>query len=160
MSPARSPATSARWWRPRCAQVDAATLADFAATNVVLDEFLAADIVVLGAPMYNFGIPSQLKAWIDCLAAPGKTFRYTAAGVEGLAGAKRVIIASSRGGFYSAPSPVAVLDHQESYLSGFFGFIGVTDIGFVRAEGVNVGPEQRQRALAAALAEAAALQAA
>ena len=90
----------------------------------------------------------------------GKTFRYSASGVEGLAGGKRLIIGSSRGNFYSPPSPVAVLDHQESYLSGFFGFIGVTDIAFVRAEGVNVGPEQRQRALEAALAEAAALQAA
>jgi FMN-dependent NADH-azoreductase len=75
------------------AKVDATTQADFAATNVVLDEFLAADIVVLGAPMYNFGIPSQLKAWIDCLASPGKTFNYTATGVAGLAGGKKLIIA-------------------------------------------------------------------
>src|SRR6202011_3231416 len=86
------------------AKVDASTLAEFAEINVVLDEFLAADIVVLGAPMYNFGIPSQLKAWIDCLAVPGKTFRYTATGGEGLCGAKRIIVGSSRGGFYSAPA--------------------------------------------------------
>ena len=112
-----------------------------------LDEFLAADIVVIGAPMYNFGVPSQLKAWIDCLAVAGKTFRYTETGVEGLAGGKRVIIASSRGGFYAGSSPMASLDHQEAYLTGFFGFIGVADIAFVRAEGVNVSPEQRQRGI-------------
>jgi FMN-dependent NADH-azoreductase len=142
------------------AHVDAATQADLAATGTALDEFLAADIVVVGAPMYNFGIPSQLKAWIDCLAVAGKTFRYSAAGVEGLAAGKRVIVASSRGGFYGASSPAAALDHQESYLSGFFAFIGITNVEFVRAEGVNVGPEQRERALAGALAEAGALRAA
>jgi FMN-dependent NADH-azoreductase len=142
------------------AQVDASAQDEVAATNVALDEFLAADIVVIGAPMYNFGIPSQLKAWIDCLAAPGKTFRYTATGVEGLAGSKKVIVASSRGGFYSASSPMAFMDHQETFLAGFFGFIGITDITFVRAEGVNTGPEQRQRALESALAEIAVLKAA
>jgi FMN-dependent NADH-azoreductase len=142
------------------AQVDASAQDEFAATNVALDEFLAADIVVIGAPMYNFGIPSQLKAWIDCLAAPGKTFSYTATGVEGLAGSKKVIVASSRGGFYSASSPMAFMDHQETFLTSFFGFIGITDITFVRAEGVNTGPEQRQRALESALAEIAVLKAA
>jgi len=125
-----------------------------------LDEFLAADIVVIGAPMYNFGIPSQLKAWIDCLAVSGKTFRYTETGVEGLAGGKRVIIASSRGGLYAGSSPMASLDHQEAYLSGFFGFLGVADIAFVRAEGVNISPEQRQRGIESALAEVASLKAA
>ena len=133
---------------------------DFATINAVLDEFVAADIVVVGAPMYNFGIPSQLKAWIDCLAAAGKTFRYSESGVEGLCGDKRVIVASSRGGVYSAPSPMAVLDHQESYLTGFFGFIGVSDLEFVRAEGLALGVEQRQRALDSALAEVAMLKAA
>ncbi|HWK44326.1 MAG TPA: NAD(P)H-dependent oxidoreductase [Stellaceae bacterium] len=130
---------------------------DIAETDAVLEEFLAADVIVVGAPMYNFGIPSQLKAWIDCLAAPGKTFRHTATGVEGLAGGRKVIIASSRGGFYTAASPMAFLDHQETYLKGFLGFIGVTDITFVRAEGVNLGHQQRQNALEAAQAEIAAL---
>jgi FMN-dependent NADH-azoreductase len=142
------------------AQIDASAQDEVATTNVVLEEFLAADIVVIGAPMYNFGIPSQLKAWIDCLAAPGKTFSYTATGVEGLAGSKKVIVASSRGGFYSASSPMAFMDHQETFLAGFFGFVGITDITFVRAEGVNTGPEQRQRALESALAEIAVLKAA
>jgi FMN-dependent NADH-azoreductase len=127
---------------------------------LVLDEFLAADIIVLGAPMYNFGIPSQLKAWIDCLPAPGKTFKYSATGPEGLAGGKKVVIASSRGGVYSASSSMAFMDHQESFLKSFFGFIGITDITFVRAEGVNMGPEQRRSALDSALAEVALLKAA
>jgi FMN-dependent NADH-azoreductase len=142
------------------ARVDPAAQAEYATTNVVLDEFLAADIIVLGAPMYNFGIPSQLKAWIDCLAAPGKTFKYTATGAEGLAGGKKVIIASSRGGVYSASSPMAFMDHQESFLKSFFGFIGITDITLVRAEGVNMGSEQRRSALDSALAEVARLKAA
>jgi FMN-dependent NADH-azoreductase len=130
---------------------------DFATINAVLYEFLAADIIVLGAPMYNFAIPSQLKAWIDCFAAPGHTFRYTKQGVEGLCGDKRIIVASSRGGFYTAPSPIAEFDHQERYLTSIFSFIGVSDITFVRAEGINLGDEQRQRSLSAALAEVASL---
>ena len=125
------------------------TLDAFADSSVV-DEFLAADIVVLGTPMYNFGIPSQLKAWIDRLAVVGKTFRYTEKGPEGLAGSKKVIVASSRGGFYGADTPLAALDHQESYLRTFFGFLAVTDIAFVRAEGVAVGPEGRLKAIESA----------
>ncbi|MGQ7932316.1 FMN-dependent NADH-azoreductase [Paraburkholderia sp. D1E] len=142
------------------AQVDASAQREVAATNGALNEFLAADIVVIGAPMYNFGIPSQLKAWIDCLAAPGKTFSYTTAGVEGLAGSKKVIVASARGGFYAASSPMASMDHQETFLTSFFGFIGIANITFVRAEGVNTGPEQRQRAVESALAEITLLKAA
>jgi FMN-dependent NADH-azoreductase len=116
-----------------------------------LDEFLAADVVVVGAPMYNFSIPSTLKAWIDRLAIAGRTFRYTADGPEGLAGGKRVIIASSRGGIYSE-GPAAAMDFQEDYLRKVFGFFGITDIEVVRAEGVNLGPEQKQQAVAGALA--------
>src|ERR1700754_5182694 len=92
-----------------------ALLHDLAAGQAALEEFLAADIVVIGAPMYNFGVPSQLKAWIDRLAIAGKTFRYTDKGAEGLAGGKRVIVASSRGGYYGPNTPVAFLDHQENY---------------------------------------------
>lgn len=116
----------------------------------VLDEFLAADVVVIGAPMYNFSVPSTLKAWIDRIAVAGKTFRYGANGAEGLAGAKRVIIASSRGGYYGADTPAAAADFQEAYLRQVFGFLGVTDLEFIRAEGVNIGPEQKAQALAAA----------
>jgi FMN-dependent NADH-azoreductase len=130
---------------------------DVAEADAILDEFLAADIVVIGAPMYNFGIPSQLKSWIDHLAVAGKTFRYSEAGVEGLAGGKRIILASSRGGFYGAESPVASLQHQESYLRGFFAFIGVTDVEVVGAEGVNISPDHKQKALESAVAQANAL---
>jgi len=128
-----------------------------AEADTVLDEFLAADIVVIGAPMYNFGIPSTLKSWIDHLAIAGKTFRYSEAGVEGLAGGKRVILASARGGFYGADSPAAFLQHQESYLRGFFGFIGIGDVEVVSAEGVNISPDHKQSALDAAVAQAGAL---
>lgn len=113
----------------------------------VLEHFLAADVVVIGVPMYNFGIPSTLKAWIDRVAVAGRTFRYTADGVEGLAGGRKVIIASARGGIHTgAPS-----DFQEPYLRQIFAFMGVDDVEFVRAEGVALSPEHRARALAEAM---------
>jgi len=115
----------------------------------VLDEFLAADVVVIGAPMYNFTIPSQLKAWIDRVLSAGKTFRYTENGPEGLAGGKRVIIASARGGVYSEGAAKTV-DFQETYLRHVFGFMGIHDVEFVRAEGLNLGAEQREAALRSA----------
>lgn len=127
------------------------------ADHSVADEFLAADVVVIGAPMYNFGIPSQLKAWIDRLAIAGKTFRYSEKGPVGLAGGRKVIVASSRGGFYNIGSPLADLDHQESYLRGLFGFLGVTDVKFVRVEGTAMGEEARKKAMAAAKEDVAAL---
>jgi FMN-dependent NADH-azoreductase len=117
----------------------------------VMDDFLAADVVVIGAPMYNFSIPSQLKAWIDRIAVAGKTFRYTDKGPEGLAKGKKVIVISARGGMYGAGSPAAALDFQENYLRGLFGFLGVTDIEFVRAEGLAYGPAQREQAMSVAL---------
>jgi FMN-dependent NADH-azoreductase len=118
-----------------------------AESRKVLQEFLDADIVVIGAPMYNFGVPSQLKAWIDRIAIKGKTFAYTENGPKGLTGGKTVIIASARGGFYGAASPAAAWDHQEAYLKSVFGFLGVTDIRFLRAEGLNVSPEQKEKAI-------------
>jgi FMN-dependent NADH-azoreductase len=124
--------------------------ADIAAGDAMLAEFLAADIIVVGAPMYNFAISSQLKAWIDRLAVAGKTFRYSDKGAEGLAGGKRVLIASSRGGYYGPQAPAAFLDHQETYLRGIFGFFGVTDLTFIRAEGVALGAEQRAKSIDAA----------
>ncbi|MGH6965522.1 MAG: FMN-dependent NADH-azoreductase [Phenylobacterium sp.] len=130
---------------------------DVAHADAILDEFLAADIVVIGVPMYNFGIPSQLKSWIDHLAVAGKTFQYSEGGVEGLAKGKRVILASSRGGFYGPDSPAASLQHQESYLRGFFGFIGITDVEVVGAEGVNISPDHKATALKAAVAQAGSL---
>jgi FMN-dependent NADH-azoreductase len=139
---------------------EAALLQDLAAGQAVLDEFLAADIVVLGAPMYNFTIPSQLKAWIDRIVVAGKTFKYGGQGAEGLAGNKRVIIAISRGGFYGAGTPAAALEHLETYLRGVFGFIGVANPEFIFADGVQVGPEHREKALASALQAATNLRAA
>ena len=139
---------------------EAALQQDLAAGQAVLDEFLAADVVVLGAPMYNFTIPSQLKAWIDRILVAGKTFKYGAQGAEGLAGNKRVIVAISRGGFYSAGTPAAVGEHLETYLRWMFGFIGITKPEFISADGVQVGPEHREKALAGALQAATILQAA
>lgn len=133
---------------------------DVAAGQAVLEEFLAADTVVIGAPMYNFTIPSQLKAWIDRIVVAGKTFRYSAAGPEGLAGGKRVIIAISRGGFYGAGAPAAALEHLETYLRGVFGFIGVTSPEIIVAEGLMVGPAQREKAMQSALQSATELRAA
>ena len=108
---------------------------------------ISADVIVIGAPMYNFGITSSLKAWVDRIAVAGKTFRYTETGPEGLAGGKRVIIASTRGGVYSAGSPAAAMDFQEPYLRTVLGFLGITDIEFVRAEGVAMGDEAKAQAI-------------
>jgi FMN-dependent NADH-azoreductase len=130
---------------------DAAFAQELATGQTVLDEFLAADTVVLGAPMYNFTIPSQLKAWIDRIIVVGKTFNYDAQGPQGLAGDKRVIVAISRGGFYGAGTPAAALEHLESYLRGIFGFVGVTKLEFISADGIQIGPEHREKALAGAL---------
>jgi FMN-dependent NADH-azoreductase len=139
---------------------EAAIRPDLAAGQAVLDEFLAADIVVLGAPMYNFTIPSQLKAWIDRIVVAGKTFKYSAQGAEGLAGNKRVIVAISRGGFYGAGTPAAAGEHLETYLRWVFGFMGVANPEFISADGVQVGPEYREKALASALQAATNLRAA
>lgn len=121
-----------------------------------LAEFQAADVVVIGVPMYNFAVPSQLKAWVDRILVAGKTFRYTASGAEGLVHGKRVILAVSRGGMYEN-TPASAVEHQVSWLRAVFNFIGVTDIETVLAEGIAYGPEQREKALSAALTEAAAL---
>jgi FMN-dependent NADH-azoreductase len=133
---------------------------DIAAGQAVLEEFLAADIVVVGAPMYNFTIPSQLKAWIDRILVAGKTFRYSAQGVEGLAGNKRVIVAVSRGGYYGPGTPMAALEHLETYLRSVFAFIGIDNPEFISADGIQVGPEHREKAVADALKAASDLAAA
>src|SRR5690606_1099683 len=112
----------------------------------VLQQFLDADVVVVGAPMYNFAIPSTLKAWIDRIAVAGRTFRYTADGPQGLAGGKTVIVASGRGGLHAG----APTDFQEPYLQAVFAFLGIKQVQFVRAEGVALSPQHRTEALAAA----------
>jgi FMN-dependent NADH-azoreductase len=116
----------------------------------LVTQFLAADVIVIGAPMYNFSVPTQLKAWIDRIAQAGRTFTYTEKGPKGLAGGKTVIVASSRGGVYSTNPALVGLDHQESYLKTVFGFLGVTDIRFVRAEGVAMGDAAKTQAFEAA----------
>ena len=138
-------------------QHDAAMQADLALSSAVLNEFLAADVVVLGLGFYNFGIPSQLKAWVDRLAIAGKTFRYTEKGAEGLAGGKRVIVAIARGGFYGPGTPTASLEHAETYLRGLFAFFGIPDIEVVIAEGLAVGPDVRVAGIAQAEKAIAAL---
>ena len=139
------------------ALVDDALKSDVALGEAALEAFLAADIVVIGAPMYNLGVPSQLKAWIDRISVAGKTFRYGDQGPVGLCGGKKLVIASSRGGIYSEGSPAAPFDHQESYLKVAFGFLGITDLTFIRAEGVAMGTQARDGAMDSARKETAAL---
>ncbi|MDR3481862.1 MAG: NAD(P)H-dependent oxidoreductase [Burkholderiaceae bacterium] len=121
--------------------------AEAALTETLLEEFLGADIVVIGAPMYNFSIPTQLKAWIDRIAQVGRTFRYGENGPVGLAGGKKVIIGSSRGGAYSTSEQMRAMDFQEDYLKVVLGFVGVTDVTIVRAEGLAMGPEARSKSM-------------
>ncbi|ROM70352.1 FMN-dependent NADH-azoreductase [Pseudomonas brassicacearum] len=122
--------------------------AELSATTMA--EFLAADAVVIAAPMYNFTIPTQLKAWIDRIAVAGQTFRYTEAGPEGLCGDKKLVIVSTSGGLHAGqPSGVA----HEEYLKVMFGFLGITDIEFVRAEGLAYGDDMRTKAMSEAKAQ-------
>jgi FMN-dependent NADH-azoreductase len=130
--------------------LDAPAQAARAVSDRILEEFLAADTVVIGAPMYNFTIPSQLKAWIDRIVVPGKTFQYGATGVEGLAGSKRVIVALARGGSYGPQSGAASVEHAESYLRSILGFIGIAHPEFVLAEGLALGEHSKSQAVAAA----------
>ncbi len=127
------------------------TLEAFADTTA-LDEFLAADVVLIGAPMYNFTLPTQLKAWIDRIVIAGVTFRYTENGPEGLANGKRVIVAIARGNVYSGGAPAADLEYVERYLRGVFNFIGI-EPEFVVAEGLGISPEHRETAIKQALGE-------
>ena len=120
-------------------------------SDPVLQEFLDADVIVIGAPMYNFGVPSQLKAWFDQILVAGKTFRYTPEGPNGLAGGKAVIIASARGGVYASGTVMEAMDFQERYLSTVLRFIGIENISFIRAEGLAVSPERRDAAIAQAI---------
>lgn len=115
----------------------------------MLDEFLAANIIIVGAPMYNFTIPSPLKAWLDRVMKAGVTFRYTENGPQGLVNGKRVYVASTRGGIYSQ-GPMAAMDHQESLLHSAFGMMGIKDVTIVRAEGIAMGSDHREQAITGA----------
>ncbi|AKK00689.1 FMN-dependent NADH-azoreductase [Pseudomonas chlororaphis] len=129
---------------------DAALQHEAELSATTLAEFQAADAVVIAAPMYNFTIPTQLKAWIDRIAVAGQTFRYTEAGFEGLCGGKKLVIVSTAGGLHAGqPSSVG----HEEYLKVMFGFLGITDIDFVRAEGLAKGDDMRNKGINAAKAQ-------
>ncbi len=130
------------------------TLEGMGAPNPTLDEFLAADAVVIGVSMYNFSIPSQLKAWIDRILVAGRTFSYGDTGPQGLVGGKRVILAIARGGHYAAGGP---LEHAETYLRGVLAFIGITDPEVINADGLMMGEDARAGAMSKALQQAEAL---
>lgn len=123
-----------------------AQAARVALDDAAIAEVQAADVLVLGVPMYNFGVPAQLKNWIDAIARAGVTFRYTANGPEGLLKGKKVFVALTRGGLYrNTPA-----DTQVPYLRTVLGFLGLTDVEFVYAEGLAMGAESEQAALASA----------
>ncbi|WP_316504126.1 FMN-dependent NADH-azoreductase [Klebsiella michiganensis] len=119
-------------------------------SDALVSEFLESEMIVLGAPMYNFSVSSQLKAWMDRIAQPGKTFSYTPAGPVGLAEGKKVIIASARGGFYSGTA-LENMDFQEQFLRKFLGFLGISCVEFVRAEGASKGEEVKLKEISRAL---------
>ena len=144
---------------PAGGELTAAQARENAVSEALVTQFLAADVIVLGAPLYNFSVPSQLKAWIDRVAQAGRTFKYTEKGPQGLAGGKTVIVASTRGGVYSTSDRGRAMEHQESYLQTVFGFLGITDVRFVRAEGLAMGDAAKQQAMQTAQDEILALQA-
>ena len=135
---------------PGAAELSDVQKSENAISEALVRQFLAADVIVVGAPLYNFSIPSQLKAWIDRVAQVGRTFKYTEKGPQGLAGGKTVIVASTRGGVYSTSEGGRAMEHQESYLQTVFGFFGITDVRFVRAEGLAMGDAAKTQALASA----------
>lgn len=123
-----------------------------ALSETLIGELRDADLLVLGAPMYNFGMPSTLKAWFDHVLRAGITFRYTAEGPEGLMTGKRAVVLESRGGLYSE-GPAAGFDNQEPHIRTILGFMGITDVTFIRAERLAIGPDARAASIEAALEE-------
>lgn len=117
-----------------------------ALSDELIAELRAADTIVIGAPMYNFGVTTSLRAWFDHVLRAGETFSYSSEGPKGLMTNKRVIVVESRGGLYSE-GPAAAIDFQEPYLRHLLGFIGITDVTFVHAEKIGYGPEARAAAL-------------
>jgi FMN-dependent NADH-azoreductase len=127
-----------------------------ALSDTLVDEVMAASLIVIGVPMYNFSIPSALKAWIDHVIRAGRTFHYTAEGPAGLVTGKKAVLFLAAGGVYS-DGPYKPYDFQETYLRAILGFIGITDVTVVRAEGLALGPESATKAVADARAKAAVL---
>ncbi|EQM71845.1 FMN-dependent NADH-azoreductase [Pseudomonas solani] len=120
-------------------------------SNLLTEELLAADVLVLAAPMYNFAIPSTLKAWLDHVLRAGVTFKYTETGPQGLLTGKRAYVLTARGGVYAG----GPFDHQEPYLRQALGFIGIHDVSFIHAEGMNMGAEFQEKGIAQAKAQVA-----
>ena len=127
-----------------------------ARSDALVDEALAADTIVIAAPMHNFSVPSSLKSWIDHIARPGRTFTYTATGPEGLLKGKRVILVLARGGIYTK-GPMQQMEFQESYLRAVLGFLGVTDIDTIHVEGIALGDDVARAAIERATQKAAIL---
>jgi FMN-dependent NADH-azoreductase len=140
----------------RAEAVTDAELQARALSDTLIGELKAADVIVIGAPMYNFSIPTTLRSWFDHVLRAGVTFSYSEAGPQGLVTGKRVIVVESRGGLYSE-GPAQALDFQEAYLRQLLGFMGLTDVTFVRAEKLGFGPEAREAAIAGAKTEIASL---
>lgn len=133
------------WMKPAEQQNDVEKAAA-ARSNLLTDELVAADVLVLAAPMYNFAIPSTLKAWLDHVLRAGVTFKYTETGPQGLLTGKRAYVLTARGGIYAG----GALDHQEPYLRQALAFVGIHDVTFIHAEGLNMGPEFLEKGLAEA----------
>ena len=134
-------------WLPE-GEKDSSLTATAARSKVLVDELKAADVVVIGSPMYNFTVPSTLKAWIDHVSIAGQTFQYTQTGPKGLLTGKAYLALSS-GGVYSQ-GPFAAVEHLATYLAAILGFLGIGDVQVVRAEGIAYGPEQDKAAMTAA----------
>jgi FMN-dependent NADH-azoreductase len=113
-----------------------------AMSDEMIGELEAADLIVLGSPMYNFTVTSMLKAWMDLCGRAGRTFRYTESGVVGLLGGREVVVITARGGFYRGGGPSSGADHQTNLLTTYFRFLGIDDITFVHAEGQGMEPER------------------
>ena len=141
-------------WAPE-GEKDASLTSTMARSRELVDELKAADVIVIGSPMYNFTVPSTLKAWIDHVAIAGQTFKYTATGPQGLLTGKTYLALSS-GGVYSQ-GPFVPNEHLATYLTALLGFLGISDIEVVRAEGVAYGPEQDAAAMSAARTQIEAL---
>jgi FMN-dependent NADH-azoreductase len=125
-------------------------------SDILVDELVSADTIVIAAGMINFGVPSTLKAWIDYIVRPGRTFRYTEHGTKGLLGGRRAILVLARGGIYSG-GPMRALEHEESYLRAILGYLGITDVETILIEGVALGPDAAERAVDGALRRAGSI---
>ncbi len=126
-------------------------------SDTLVDEFLAADILVLGVPMWNFGVPAPFKAWIDQVTRVGRTFQYTESGSKGLAKAKRAIVMTARGGWYTQDSPYSAFDQQEPYIRTILAFLGIPNVDVIHAEKQNMGAENAAAACKAAQESVAVL---